>query len=223
MPWLEEIKFNVSGLVPVVTQEAVTGEVLMLAFANRQALETTASTGKAYYWSRSRQELWQKGQTSGHVQDVVEIRVDCDGDAVLYRVRQTGPACHTLRKSCFFRLVEDGKLHESALSGNALSRVDGVIGQRLAEPVEGSYTNYLFAQGLDKILKKVGEEATEVVVASKNEDNSALTGEVADLFDHVMVLLQERKLPLDAVMTELDARFGKEAKPLGRRSRNVEP
>jgi phosphoribosyl-AMP cyclohydrolase / phosphoribosyl-ATP pyrophosphohydrolase len=210
MSWLDEVRFDSSGLVPVVAQDASTGELLMLAYVNRQALERTAASGQAHYWSRSRGALWRKGETSGHIQDVVEIRVDCDGDAVLYRVRQTGPACHTLEKSCFHRVVEEDGLSRQDAPGHILSRVAGVVDRRATERPAGSYTTYLFDQGVDKILKKVGEEATEVVIAAKNADVKQLTGETADLLFHLLVLLKERNVPLDAVWEELEDRFGKQ-------------
>lgn len=208
MTWLEQLRFDDAGLIPVVAQEASTGDVLMLAFANREALERTAQTRFAHYFSRSRQALWKKGETSGHVQAVEEIRADCDGDAVLYRVRQTGPACHTLEPSCFFRAVEGGALEQAGPGGHILSRVERVVQERHQSRPEGSYTTYLFDKGVDKILKKVGEEGTEVVIAAKNEDNRELRGEAADLLFHLLVLLRARGLPLQEVWDELDSRFG---------------
>lgn len=217
MSWLDAITFDDDGLVPVATQEAATGELLMLAYATREALAKTIETGRAHYWSRSRKELWAKGDTSGNVQEVAEVRVDCDGDAILYRVRQTGPACHTGNRSCFFRVVEEGTLADSELTGGMLDRVDRVIADRRTSPEEGSYTNYLFGQGLDKILKKVGEEATEVVIAAKNADERELRSEIADLFYHLLVLMRERNLPLSGVWHELDGRFGRTPRPRGHR------
>ena len=217
MSWLEELRFDRDGLIPVVAQEAATGEVLMLAYATREALEKSLVTGRAHYWSRSRRELWAKGDTSGHVQEVVEVRADCDGDSVLYRVHQSGPACHTGSRSCFFRLVEEGALVDAELPGGVLDRVDRVIADRRKSPEEGSYTNYLFDQGLDKILKKVGEEATEVVIAAKNAGEAELGSEIADLLYHLLVLMRERNLPLRGVWKELDRRFGRAPRPRGHR------
>jgi phosphoribosyl-ATP pyrophosphohydrolase/phosphoribosyl-AMP cyclohydrolase len=208
MPWLDEVKFDAQGLVPVVAQESRTGEVLMVAYANREALERTDATGRAHYWSRSRGEIWEKGATSGHVQEVEEIRADCDGDAVLYRVRQTGPACHTLAPSCFFRSVEEGELGPAGEGGHILSRLEAIIRRRDEERPGGSYTTYLFEKGLDKVLKKVGEETTEVIVAAKNEDPAELRAEAADLLFHLLVLLRVRGLPLAQLWTELEDRFG---------------
>lgn len=208
MSWLDELKFDDKGLLPVVAQDAASGEVLMVAYANRQALDETAATGRAHYWSRSRSEIWRKGDTSGHTQAVQEIRLDCDGDAVVYRVRQEGPACHTGEATCFFRQVENDTLVPAAPAGHVLSRIDRIVEERAAERPEGSYTTYLLEKGVDKILKKVGEEATEVVIAAKNEDAAELRGEVSDLLFHLLVLLRVRGLPLSDVWGELDARFG---------------
>lgn len=209
MDWLDELRFDSAGLVPVVAQDALTGEVLMLAYANREALARTLETGRGHYYSRSRQALWQKGETSGHLQEVAELRVDCDGDSVLYRVRQTGPACHTLERSCFHRAVEDGALARAGTGGHILSRIEEIVRERSASRPEGSYTTYLFENGVDKILKKVGEEATEVVIAAKNAAPGELKAEVADLLFHLLVLLRERALPADEVWSELEGRFGR--------------
>lgn len=208
MSWLDELKFDGDGLLPVVAQEAASGEVLMLAFANREALERTADTGRAHYWSRSRGELWRKGDTSGHVQHVREIRVDCDADAVLYLVEQSGAACHTGEPTCFFRRVEENALGDAPPAGHILSRVDRIVAQRAAERPEGSYTTYLLEKGLDKVLKKVGEETTEVVIAAKNGSGVELRAEVADLLFHLLVLLRVRDLPVGEVWAELEERFG---------------
>lgn len=216
MSWTDRVKFDERGLVPVVAQDAQTGEVLMLAWASREALEETRRTGRAHYWSRSRAELWEKGATSGHTQRVREIRVDCDADALVYRVEQTGPACHTGERSCFFRAVADDGAADADASGLApaadprpvLSRIDEIIGRRHAERPEGSYTTYLFGKGLDKILKKVGEEATETIIAAKNPGTEELRAEAADLLFHLLVLFRERGLPLAEVWDELDRRFG---------------
>lgn len=208
MSWIGELKFDSQGLVPVVAQETATGEVLMVAFANREALERTAATGQAHYWSRSRSELWLKGATSGHTQAVEEIRVDCDGDAVLYRVRQTGPACHTLATSCFFRRAEEGQLSDAGPSGHVLSRVEAIVAQRDETRPEGSYSTYLFTKGLDKVLKKVGEEASEVIIAAKNDAGPELASETADLLFHLLVALRIRGVPMADVWGEMESRFG---------------
>lgn len=216
MPWLDEIRFDESGLVPVIAQEALTGDVLMLAYANREALEKSHTSGEAHYWSRSRGALWRKGETSGNVQKIVEIRMDCDGDAVLYRVRQTGPACHTLAATCFHRSVgAEGAIEAADGDAHILTRVDQVIESRMRSPEEGSYTNYLLESGLDKVLKKVGEESTEVVIAAKNGSTDELRLESADLLFHLLVLLRVRELPLNEVWRELEERFGRAPRPRG--------
>ena len=215
MSWTDRITFDERGLVPVVAQDAATGEVLMLAWADREALARTHETGRAWYWSRSRQALWEKGATSGHVQRVREIRVDCDADALVYRVDQSGPACHTGERTCFFRAVaERGEagagdgLAPAADPRPVLARVDEIIARRHAERPENSYTTYLFGKGTDKILKKVGEEATETIIAAKNGDPAELRSEAADLLFHLLVLFRDQGLPLDQVWDELDRRFG---------------
>jgi phosphoribosyl-AMP cyclohydrolase / phosphoribosyl-ATP pyrophosphohydrolase len=213
MTWLDQLKYDGDGLVPVVAQEASTGEVLMVAYANREALEHTVASGRAHYWSRSRRALWMKGETSGNVQDVVEVRVDCDADTVLYRVRQTGPACHTMERSCFHRVVADGSFVPAGRGGHILARLEEIVDARASEPEAGSYTAYLFEQGLDKILKKIGEESAEVVIAAKNDGEDELTSEAADLLYHLVVLFRARKLPLEAVWTELEGRFERAPRP----------
>jgi phosphoribosyl-AMP cyclohydrolase / phosphoribosyl-ATP pyrophosphohydrolase len=226
MSWLDEVKFDDRGLVPVIAQDARTGEVLMLAWANADALRLTRETGRAHYWSRSRGELWKKGETSGNAQEIAEVRLDCDGDAVLYRVRQTGPACHTGERSCFFRSVEGDELREGDDARPVLSRIEEIVAARDAERPEGSYTTYLFAAGIDKILKKVGEEAAETIIAAKNEGTEQLRAESADLLYHLLVLWRAKGLPLDELWAELDRRFGRapregSASPAARRSSEV--
>jgi phosphoribosyl-ATP pyrophosphohydrolase/phosphoribosyl-AMP cyclohydrolase len=212
MSWIDQITFDDRGLVPVVAQDARTGEVLMLAWANRVALEQTARTGRATYWSRSRASLWVKGETSGHAQQVVDVRVDCDADAVLYRVRQTGPACHTGERSCFHRLGQD-ELPQADDPRHMLARLEEIIERRERERPEGSYTTYLFGKGTDKILKKLGEETAEAIIAAKNGDNAELRSESADLLFHLMVLWRDRGLSADEVWGELDRRFGAAPRP----------
>jgi phosphoribosyl-ATP pyrophosphohydrolase/phosphoribosyl-AMP cyclohydrolase len=210
MPWTDQITFDERGLVPVVAQDARTGEVLMLAWANADALRLTRETGRAHYWSRSRASMWIKGETSGHAQQVVDVRVDCDADAVLYRVHQTGPACHTGERSCFHRVVDEGEseLGEAPDPRPMLARLEGIIAERERDRPEGSYTTYLFAQGVDKVLKKVGEETAETIIAAKNGDNAELRSESADLLFHLMVLWRARGLDADEVWGELERRFG---------------
>jgi phosphoribosyl-AMP cyclohydrolase / phosphoribosyl-ATP pyrophosphohydrolase len=206
--WLEEVRFSPEGLVPVVAQSATTGEVLMLAWANREALARTQETGAAHYWSRSRNRLWRKGETSGHHQAVVEVRLDCDGDAVRYRVRQEGPACHEGTPTCFSREVtSDGALSpRPEAPPHLLARLAALIADRDARRPEGSYTAKLLDKGLGRVSQKVGEEAVEVVVAAHSEDGPRLASEAADLLYHLLVLLQLRGVPLDAVLGELEKR-----------------
>ena len=207
--WRSAVRFGADGLVPVVAQERRSGDVLMLAYADRDALARTLSTGEAHYYSRSRQGPWRKGETSGHVQRVVEVRLDCDGDAVLYRVDQTGPACHTGERTCFSSvLLEDqpNPVPGADPGGHALSRLAATIARRAQERPEGSYTVKLLDRGVAKIAQKVGEEAVEAVVAATAEDEPRLAAETADLLYHLLVLLQARGVPLAQVWGELERR-----------------
>ncbi|ADV67018.1 bifunctional phosphoribosyl-AMP cyclohydrolase/phosphoribosyl-ATP diphosphatase HisIE [Deinococcus maricopensis] len=204
---LARVQFDERGLVPVVTQDALTGAVLMQAYASREALEHTLISREGTYYSRSRQELWVKGKTSGHVQRVVSVHVDCDGDSVLYRVEQTGPACHTGETSCFFTpLLESGE--GGGLDG-VLGRVYGTISERLRTLPEGSYVARLHAGGLDRVLKKVAEESGEVLLAAKNRDGAELATEVADLFFHTLFAMAEVGVTPGDVARVLEGREGK--------------
>jgi phosphoribosyl-ATP pyrophosphohydrolase/phosphoribosyl-AMP cyclohydrolase len=189
----------------------------MLAYANQDALERTLVTGLAHYFSRSRGALWQKGESSSHVQRVVEVRLDCDGDAVLYRVEQTGPACHTGSRTCFSTVISGAagrQMGESGAEedpgGHTLTRLGRTIAERAADRPAGSYTAQLLAQGVGKASQKVGEEAVEVVVAANSESDARLTSETADLLYHLLVLLHARGVPLDAVLKELERREKRE-------------
>ena len=223
MSWIDDLRFDERGLIPVIAQEATAGELLMLAFANREALERTIRTGRGHYWSRSRKELWRKGATSGNEQEVVEVRTDCDGDAVLYRVRQTGPACHTGQRSCFHRRVSGAGSLETVegRTGDVLAGIEEVVRRRDERRPEGSYTTYLLEQGIDKILKKVGEEAAEVVIAAKNADSGEITAESADLLYHLLVMLRARGVSFADVREELDRRFGEATTLPSGRSRSA--
>lgn len=204
-----EIRWGGDGLAPVVVADATTGAVLTLAYANRDALEKTLATGSTWLWSRSRNELWNKGATSGNTQRVVSVSVDCDADALLYRVIPNGPACHTGAASCFTATIPldgAGEAPEGAGFATAVSALARTIQSRKAHPVEGSYTAKLFAGGVDRIGKKIGEEATEVVIAAKNADRGELVWETADLLYHALVLLAERGVSLDDVGAELSRR-----------------
>jgi phosphoribosyl-ATP pyrophosphohydrolase/phosphoribosyl-AMP cyclohydrolase len=205
---LDQVAFGADGLVPVVAQDARSGTVLMVAYTNREALEQTLATGQAHYFSRTRQALWRKGETSGHGQRVLEVRLDCDRDTVLYRVEQTGPACHTGTPTCFATVVTGtGSLRaELDPGGHLLGRLAATIAHRAEDRPPGSYTVRLLDAGAPKISQKVGEEAVEVVVAANAEDDHRLASEAADLLYHLLVLLQARGVPLDAVWAELEGR-----------------
>jgi phosphoribosyl-ATP pyrophosphohydrolase/phosphoribosyl-AMP cyclohydrolase len=206
---LPEIRWGDDGLAPVVIADATTGAVLTLAYANRDALERTIATGSTWLWSRSRSELWNKGATSGNTQRVVSVSVDCDADALLYRVVPSGPACHTGAASCFATTLPlDGadEAPQGAQFATAIAALASTIHSRKLHPVEGSYTAKLFAGGVDRIGKKIGEEATEVVIAAKNADRGELVWETADLLYHALVLLAERGVSLDDVGAELSRR-----------------
>ena len=202
--WLAGVRFGADGLVPVVAQESRSGDVLMVAWANREALERSAATGQAHYYSRSRGTLWRKGETSGHKQAIRESRIDCDGDTVLYRVEQTGPACHSGSRTCFSTVLQDGAAAGAEdPGGHLLSRLASTIARRAAERPAGSYTVQLLDRGIAKASQKVGEEAVEVVVAANAEEPERLASEAADLLYHLLVLLAARGVPLDAVWKEL--------------------
>ena len=201
----EDVRFDERGLVPAIVQDARTREVLTLAYMNEESLRRTLTEGETWFWSRSRSELWHKGATSGNTQRVVEVRLDCDSDALVVLVEPRGPACHTGTVSCFRR----GEVGEDAARiGDVLEELYGVIAGRRREMPEGSYTTYLFEKGLNKILKKVGEEAAETIIAAKDEDRGALAAETADLVYHLVVLLVERGLTLETLAGELARRRG---------------
>jgi phosphoribosyl-ATP pyrophosphohydrolase/phosphoribosyl-AMP cyclohydrolase len=180
----------------------------MVAYADREALERTLSTGFAHYHSRSRKTTWRKGETSGHVQRVAEIRLDCDGDTLLFRVEQTGPACHTGDRTCFSTVVSGGRERRQGADpgGHLLSRLAATIASRAETRPEGSYTAQLLDRGIPAISQKVGEEAVELVVAANAEDEARVAAEAADLLYHLLVLLQARGVALDAVLRELEGR-----------------
>ena len=193
---LENAKFGGDGLIPAVLQDAHTREVLTVAYMNKEALQLTLERRETYLWSRSRQQLWHKGETSGNSQKVTNVSLDCDNDTVLVEVEPLGPACHTGSYSCFG--VEPG------LEG-VLRELYSVVEERKEQRPEGSYTTYLFNSGLDKILKKVGEEAAETIIAAKNDDGR-LPSETADLLYHLIVLMVERGVKLDEISRELKER-----------------
>lgn len=207
---MEAIKWNADGLVPVVIADARTNAVLTLAYANREALEKTIAERSTYLYSRSRAKLWHKGEESGNTQEVVEVAYDCDGDAVLYRVIPTGPACHTGARSCFHNVILRQAQDDKAAAHNdaerftqAVNHLERVLEERKTAPPESSYVAALYRGGVDKIGKKIGEEATEVVIAAKNASHDELVWEAADLVFHLLVLLKSANVPLDDVGGEL--------------------
>jgi phosphoribosyl-ATP pyrophosphohydrolase/phosphoribosyl-AMP cyclohydrolase len=211
-PATGRIAFDGNGLVPVIAQDAATWSVLTLAYANREAVEKTLASGEAHYYSRSRSELWRKGATSGNTQKVVEVRLDCDGDALLYVVEPRGPACHTGEESCFFTsLAGEGvgvrsTVDDEVSFGTMVERLAGTITQRHRSMPEGSYTASLIQGGKERLAQKVGEEAVEVVVAALSDER--LPEEAADLLYHLLVLLEERGVGIEEVAKVLHDRHG---------------
>ena len=211
---LPELKFDERGLIPAIIQDAQTRRVLMMAYMNREAVELSLKNRETYFWSRSRQQLWHKGETSGNRQKVLRIELDCDSDTLLFSVTPLGPVCHTGTESCFDAEPAAENL-ESAPSParpdpqTTLSRLTQVIKRRKADMPEGSYTAYLFSRGTDKILKKIGEETAETIIAAKNKSKSELTAESADLIYHLLVLFVSEGLELDDVLSELERRATK--------------
>jgi len=222
-----KLRWDERGLVPAVVQDAVSKDVLMVAYMSKESLAKSLETGETWFWSRSRGSLWHKGETSGNVQRIQAIRYDCDADTLLVLVEPAGPACHTGKYSCFYQeltapaessdtelnaaATSDAKeTRQAAVSGHdrfaILSKLESVIAAREAERPEGAYTTYLFDKGVDKILKKVGEEAAEVIIAAKNRSADELRYEASDLLFHLLVLLREQNLPLDEVLAELARR-----------------
>lgn len=200
-----ELKLNPSGLIPVIVQDYKTNEVLMLAYMNKEAFNHTVKSGRMTYYSRSRKELWIKGETSGHYQYLKSLTVDCDKDTLLAKVEQIGAACHTGSRSCFFQQIV-GNDYDTTNPLQVFESVYGTIMNRKENPKEGSYTNYLFDKGIDKILKKVGEEATEIVIAAKNPNPEEIKYEISDFLYHVMVLMVERGITWEDITRELAER-----------------
>ncbi len=199
---IDELKFDEKGLIPAIVQDYYTKEVLTVAYMNREALAITMEEGFTCFYSRSRKQLWRKGETSGNTQKVVSITADCDYDALVVEVIKNGPACHTGAESCFFNLAYENP-DETPFSYPALYRM---IAGRKTEPKEGSYTTYLFEKGMDKILKKVGEESTEVIIAGAKNDKEETVYEIADLAYHIMVMMAEQGITLADVTAELAKR-----------------
>ncbi|MGY4716123.1 bifunctional phosphoribosyl-AMP cyclohydrolase/phosphoribosyl-ATP diphosphatase HisIE [Bacillus amyloliquefaciens] len=197
----DELRFDEDGLIPAIVQDAASKEVLTLAYMNRESYEKTIETKETWFYSRSRGELWHKGATSGNTQKVKAIRYDCDQDALIVLAEPSGPACHKGSYSCFSPEKADAQDRFGILN-----ELESVIAKRQAEMPDGAYTTYLFREGVDKILKKVGEEAAEVIIAAKNRDHEELKWEAADLLYHLLVLLREQSLPLDDVLDVLAKR-----------------
>lgn len=209
---IDELNFDEKGFVTAIVQDAENHEVLMTAFMNREAVEKTLETGLAHYWSRSRQKLWQKGETSGHVQEVKEIRADCDTDALLLKVHQKGVACHTGHRSCFYHTLkqDEGKwATEDPIPALFQLLYEVIMARKLNPPSDKSYVASLFAKGQDVILKKIGEESGEVIIASKNGKKEEVVYEMADLWFHSLVTLAYHNIHPSEVIYELQKRFGK--------------
>ena len=199
---IESLKFDDKGLIPAIVQDFKTKEVLTLAYMNKESLEISLKEKRTCFYSRSRQELWRKGETSGNTQEIVAITADCDKDALVVEVIPAGPACHTGETSCFFdEVYEKENLQRFSMDG-----LQELIEGRKTDKKEGSYTTYLFNEGEDKILKKVGEECTEVIIAAKNNDNPELIYEISDLAYHILVLMVEKGLDVDQIKSELASR-----------------
>ena len=214
----EKLKWGADGLIPAIVQDNRTEEVLMLAYMNKESLAKTMETGETVFWSRSRKALWHKGETSGHFQKVLAAFYDCDGDTLLFRVEQTGAACHEGDKSCFHYALEDlGTPREGTRTllggeggialGKRLAMLEQVIADRYENRPEGAYTTYLFEKGIDKILKKVGEETAEVIIGAKNPGPDEVIYEASDLFYHLLVLFKEKGVKIDDIEQELAKRY----------------
>jgi len=196
---IEKIKFDAKGLVPAIAQDINTKKVLMMAYMNKESIKKTLEDKKVCYYSRSREKLWVKGETSGNFQSLKGFSYDCDGDTVLLEVQQKGPACHTGKYSCFHNYVLDERDNKDKV----VEKLYEIIQDRKINPKENSYTNYLFKEGIDKILKKVAEESGEVIIASKNQDKNELVYEISDLVYHILVLMVEKKVNIGEIKEEL--------------------
>ncbi|GGD07983.1 bifunctional phosphoribosyl-AMP cyclohydrolase/phosphoribosyl-ATP diphosphatase HisIE [Pontibacillus salipaludis] len=206
---VEAIQFDEKGLVPAIIQDARSKEVLTLAYMNEEAVKKSVESGETHLYSRSRQELWHKGATSGNTQSIQSMKYDCDQDAVLLQVIPQGPACHKGDYSCFSETVYGKEIESKSNRYEILDDLQSTLAERLATLPEGSYTSQLFQEGVDRILKKVGEEAGEVIIAAKNNDAEELTWETADLLFHTLMLLTERGVPFDHVLGALEGRSSK--------------
>jgi phosphoribosyl-AMP cyclohydrolase / phosphoribosyl-ATP pyrophosphohydrolase len=216
---IQSLKFDEQGLIPAIVQDSRTNEILTLAYMNAESLSRTLQTGETWFWSRSRQELWHKGETSGNFQRVVDIRIDCDGDALVVLVDPEGPACHLGEQTCFHRNFVEGEQQQAQVGlslvkqsslelGILLDELYQLIEDRKEKRPEGSYTTYLFNAGLDKILKKLGEESAETIIAAKNRSIQQMTAEISDLLYHLLVLMSECDVRLEDIFKELKKRAG---------------
>ena len=212
---ISKLKFDAQGLIPAIVQDSSSGKVLTLAYMNREALELSLQHLETYFWSRSRGKLWHKGETSGNTQKIIRMDLDCDGDALILSVEPQGPACHTGQESCFHQqlfktesdvIMTHGLESASPVFSDGVDRLLRVIRDRKKRMPEGSYTTYLFTQGLDKILKKIGEESAETIIAAKNKSKAELAMESADLLYHLLVLFVNEGLEIEDVWTELERR-----------------
>ncbi len=206
---ISDLTFNEQGLLPVVIQDHISGQVLMLAYANKEAVKLTIDTGFTHFWSRSRNKIWNKGEDSGNKQRVKEIYIDCDSDTLLIIVEQTGVACHTGEPTCFYTKSDSTKVLAPEFNGSELINVFNVIEDRKTNPKEGSYVNSLLEGSIDRILKKIGEEAGETIIAAKNSSREEFIYEITDLWFHSLVLLSKMGLNPDEINKELSRRFGK--------------
>ncbi|CAM3267487.1 bifunctional phosphoribosyl-AMP cyclohydrolase/phosphoribosyl-ATP diphosphatase HisIE [Sporolactobacillus spathodeae] len=204
----DEVKFDEKGLIPAIVQDAQSKEILMLAFMNKESLEKSIETGETWFYSRSRQQLWHKGETSGNTQKIVDWAVDCDADTLLIKVNPAGPACHKGTYSCF-KSAQPAQAEAVACCNDRyaiLAELEQVIAAREAERPEGTYTTYLFNEGLDKILKKIGEETSEVIIGAKNHSVAEIEWEVSDVIYHTLVMLREEKISFDRILHVLEKR-----------------
>lgn len=220
----EDIKFDEKGLVPAIVQDAQSKEILMMAYMNKESFQKSMETGETWFFSRSRQKLWHKGETSGNTQKIIDWAVDCDSDTLLVKVNPAGPACHTGSYSCF--KTEEGDKQEAVLSGSGrysiLAELEHVIAEREAERPEGTYTTYLFNEGIDKILKKIGEETSEVIIAAKNRSVAELEWEVSDVIYHTLVMLREQKVGFDRVLRVLEQRHREKSEFQREKAKNLD-
>lgn len=208
---VSRMKFDADGLIPAIVQDATTRQILTVAYMNRETATLSLTRGETWFWSRSRQEIWHKGETSGNTQKITEMHLDCDGDALLVLVHPRGPACHTGAETCFHQRLFSAVPGEDTPLGRFPETVDRLIKtikDRRKHRPEGSYTSYLFTQGRDKILKKIGEESAETIIAAKNRSREELTAESADLIYHLLVLLANEEVEFEEVLGELDRRSG---------------